>query len=110
MPGHTKRCAMSFAVLFVPFLLEGVSERLMVREDCEVARFQHMEEMFHGLVDSQQFAIECAVFLLGCVLLPGQEGEGLPSVVDSLLQHGTHGGSGGVCDECKRRRWVGMSQ
>jgi hypothetical protein len=27
----------------------------MVREDGEVARFQHMAEMLHGLVDSQQF-------------------------------------------------------
>jgi hypothetical protein len=45
--------------------------------------------------------------LLGCVQLPGEEGKGLPSVVDSLLQHGTHGGCGGVRDECKWRVWVG---
>jgi hypothetical protein len=39
-----------------------------------------------------------------------EEGEGLPDVVDSLLQHGTHGGSGGFCDECKRRGGVGVCQ
>jgi hypothetical protein len=79
----------------------------MVHEDCEVARFQHMAEMLHGLVYSQQFAIVCAVFLLGCVQLPGEEGEWLPSVVDKLLQHSTHGRSGGVRDESKWRGWVG---
>jgi hypothetical protein len=45
----------------------------------------------------------CRVELLG-------EGEGLPGVVDTLLQHGAHGGSVGVCDECKRRGWVGVCQ
>jgi hypothetical protein len=45
--------------------------------------------------------------LLGSVQFPREEGEGLPSVTDTLLQHGTHGGSGGVRDECKWRRWVG---
>jgi hypothetical protein len=59
----------------------------MVREDCELARFQQMAEMLHGLIDSQQFAIVGAVFLLGWVQLPGKESEGLPSVVDKLL-HG----------------------
>jgi hypothetical protein len=48
--------------------------------------------------------------LLGRVELLGEEGEGLPGVVDTLLQYDTHGGSGGVCDECKRRRWVGVCQ
>jgi hypothetical protein len=63
-------------------------------------RFQHMAEMLHGLVDSQQFAIVSSVFLLGWDQFPG-EGEGLPSVVDKLLQHGTNGGNGSVRDECK---------
>jgi hypothetical protein len=27
-----------------------------------------------------------------------------------LLQHGTNGGHGGVCDECKWRRWIGVRQ
>jgi hypothetical protein len=48
-------------------------------------RFQHMAEMLHGLVDSQQFSIVCAVFLLSCIQLPGEEGEGLPRVWDKLL-------------------------
>jgi hypothetical protein len=41
---------------FVPLLLEGVSAGIMVRED-EVARFQHVAEMLHGLIDSQQLPI-----------------------------------------------------
>jgi hypothetical protein len=36
----------------------------MVSEDDEVTRFQHVAEMLHGLVDSQQLPIVGAVFLL----------------------------------------------
>jgi hypothetical protein len=90
---------------FVPFLLEGVGDGLMVSEDeDEVARFQHVAEMLHGLVDSEQLPILGAAFLLCQVELLGEECEGMPGVVDKLLQYGTHGGSGGVCDECKWMR------
>jgi hypothetical protein len=75
----------------------------------EVARFQHVSEMLYGLADGQQLPVVGAVFLLGWVQLPG-EGEGLPGVVDTLLQNGTHGGSGGVRDECKWCGWVGVRQ
>jgi hypothetical protein len=66
----------------------------MVSEDGEVARLQHVAEVLHGLVDSLQLSIGGAVFLLGRVELLAEEGEGLPGVVDSLLQPGTHDGSG----------------
>jgi hypothetical protein len=56
----------------------------MVREDSEMASFQHVTEMLHGLVYSQQFAIVGAVFLLCWIELLGEEGEGLPSVVDKM--------------------------
>jgi hypothetical protein len=50
---------------FVSLLLKGVGDGLMIREDDEVAAsFQHVSEMLHGFVDSQQFAIVGAVFLL----------------------------------------------
>jgi hypothetical protein len=78
----------------VPFLLEGVGDGLMVSEDDEVAHFQHVAVMLHGLVDSQQLSIAGAVFLLCWVELLGEECEGLPGVVNTLLQHG----------------WVGMRQ
>jgi hypothetical protein len=39
----------------------------MVGEVDEMARFQHMAEMLYGLVDGQQLAVLCAVFLLGRV-------------------------------------------
>jgi hypothetical protein len=54
----------------------------------EVARFQHVAEMIHCLVDSQQLSIANAVFLLGRVKLLGENGEGLRGVVDTLLQRG----------------------
>jgi hypothetical protein len=39
------------------------------------------------------------MILLGWVKLLGEEFKGLPGVVDTMLQHGTHGGSGSACDE-----------
>jgi hypothetical protein len=91
---------------FVPLLLEGVLDRLVVGKNDEVTRFQHVTEMFHSLANGQQLSVICAVFLLSWAKFPGEEGEGLPGVVDTLLQNGTHGGSGGVRDKCKWCGWV----
>jgi hypothetical protein len=66
--------------------------------------------MLYGLVDGKQLAVVCSVFLLGGLEFLGEEGEGLPGVLDMLLQHGTHGGRGGVCDECKWHGWIGVYQ
>jgi hypothetical protein len=85
---------------FVRLLLEGVGDGLMVSEDGEVARFQHVTEMLHGLVDSQQLSIVGALFLLGWVQLPGEEGEGAARRCRHVAA-APHGGSGGVCDDCK---------
>lgn len=82
----------------------------IVGEYEEVARFQHIVQMLYGLVYGQQFVIVCALFLLGRVKILGEESEGLLGVLDALLQHGTHGGRGGVCDECKWRGWIRARQ
>jgi hypothetical protein len=37
---------------FVPFLLEGVRERFMVREKGKMTCFQHVTEVADGIVDS----------------------------------------------------------
>jgi hypothetical protein len=76
----------------------------MVGEDDKVARLQHVAEMLYGLVDGQQLAVVCAVFLLGRVEFLGE------GVLDALLQYGTHGGRGGIFDECKWRGWIGVCQ
>jgi hypothetical protein len=47
------------------------------------------------------------IFLLSRVEL-GEESEGLPGVLDALLQHGTQGGLGGICDECRWRGCIGV--
>jgi hypothetical protein len=69
----------------VMFLSEGESERFVVREDNEMSSLQHVSEMFHGLIYSQQFAIIGAIFLLRCIELYGEESAGLPVVFDPLL-------------------------
>jgi hypothetical protein len=71
-----------------------------VREYEEMTRFQHVAEMLHGLVDSQ-FEVGSAVFLLCWIELLGKVGEGLPGVVDTWLQHRTHGE---VCQWCGARQ------
>jgi hypothetical protein len=70
-----------------------------------------MAEMLYDLIDCQQlFSVISAAFVLGWVESLGEESEGLPGVLDALLQHGTHGGRGGICDKCKWRGWIGVCQ
>jgi hypothetical protein len=79
----------------------------MVDED-NVARFQHVVELLYGLVDGQRLAVLCALFLLDRVEFLEEEDEWLPGVLDALLQHGTHDGRAGVCDECKWHGRIGV--
>jgi hypothetical protein len=46
----------------------------VVGENDEVAGFQHVSEMLHGLVDGQQLPVVGAVFLLSWAEFPGEEG------------------------------------
>jgi hypothetical protein len=69
-----------------------------------MARFQYVAVLLYGLVGGQRFTVVCAAFLLGRVEFLGEEGEGLPGILDALLQHGNHDGHGGVRDECKWAR------
>jgi hypothetical protein len=38
---------------YIPLLLEGVGDGLVVGEDDELARFRHTAKMFYGLVDGK---------------------------------------------------------
>jgi hypothetical protein len=66
-----------------------VGDRFWVGKDDEWC-FQHVAEMLYGLVDGQQLADVCTVFLLGRVEILGEESKGLPGVLDTSLQLGTH--------------------
>jgi hypothetical protein len=82
----------------------------MVGDDT-VPCFQHMMEMLYGLIDGQQLAVVSAAFLLSRFgFLGGEKGKGLPNLLGMLLQHGTHGVCGGVCDECEWCGWVRVCQ
>jgi hypothetical protein len=61
-------------------------------------------EVLHGLVDGQHLSIVGAVFLLGRVQFLGEEGEGVSGDLDTFLQYGTHGGSGG-CEDLSSKWW-----
>jgi hypothetical protein len=69
-----------------------------------------MTEILHGLVYRQELSIIGTVSLMARDELLRDECKGLPGVVNTLLQHGIHGGIGGVCDESKWRGWVGVRQ
>jgi hypothetical protein len=70
--------------LFVPHLLEGIGDGLVVGEVSGMARVQRMAEMLYGFVDGQELAIVGAVLLLGRIEF-FREGECLPGVLDVLL-------------------------
>jgi hypothetical protein len=94
---------------FAPPLLKGISDGLVVSEDDEMARFRHVTETSrpHSLLS--QLSIIRTVFLPDLAEFLG-DGGGLYGVVDMMLQHGTHGGSGSVSDECKWCGWVGAGE
>jgi hypothetical protein len=70
---------------FVPLLLKGAGDRFVVGKDDEVARFQHVSEMLYSLVDGQQLAVVCTVFLLSQIEFLREESVGLSDVLDALL-------------------------
>ena len=70
---------------------------LMVGEDDAVARFQHVTEVLYGFVNGQQLAVVCSVFVLGRVEFL-EKASGCQAVLTRCCS--THGGLGGVCDEC----------
>jgi hypothetical protein len=71
---------------------------------------QHVTLVPHVLVVCQELNFVCAVFLLGWTQLPGEESEGLPDVLQPLLEDGTHGCGGSVRDKGEWRGWLRMSQ
>jgi hypothetical protein len=50
------------------------------------------------------------VFLLCWAELPGEEGEGLPDALHSLLEDGTNGGGCSVRDQGEWSGWIQMNQ
>jgi hypothetical protein len=68
----------------VPLLLEGECWRLVVRQDGEVTGLQDVAKMSNSPVYRQELPVVCAVFLLRRTELPGEEGEGLPDILNPL--------------------------
>jgi hypothetical protein len=57
-------------------LLEGVDYSLVVGEEGDVSFLQHVAEMFHGFVDSQQFSVVGTILLLCRVKFLGKKKQG----------------------------------
>jgi hypothetical protein len=60
-------------------------DRFAVGKDDEAAHFQHVAEMLYSIVDGQQLAVVCTVFLLSQVEFLREESEGLSGFLDALL-------------------------
>jgi hypothetical protein len=75
----------------VPLLMEGETQRLVVRKDGEMPGLQHVAKVPHGPVYRQELPVVRAVLLLCRTQFPG-EGEGLPGALHPLLEDGTNGG------------------
>ena len=65
----------------------------MVSQDGEMAGLQHVTNVTHRHVDRQVLPVVGTVFLLCRTQFPGEECEGLPDALHTLLEDGTHGGS-----------------
>ena len=84
-------------ISFISALLESINERLVICKDDEGTAFDHMSEVFDGLIHCQELSVVRAILLLNWVVLMGVERHGLPSVTDPLLQGGANRSFRSVC-------------
>jgi len=82
---------------FISALLESINERLVICKYEEGPNFDHMAEVFNGLIHCQELSVARAVLILSWVVLMGVERQGLPSVADPLLQGGANRSIRSVC-------------
>jgi hypothetical protein len=71
-------------------LLESINERLVICKDDEGPAFDHMAEVFDGLIHCQELSVIRTVLLLSGAELMGVEKQWLPNVADTLLQGGAN--------------------
>ena len=62
----------------------------MVGESSERPALEETPEVPDGEVEGKELPIECGVLDLGLPQLPAEEGEGLPTVPDPLLEDGAY--------------------
>jgi hypothetical protein len=70
---------------FISALLDSMNERLVICKDDEGLAFDHMAEVFDGLIHCQELSVIHTVLLLSGAALMGVESQWLPSVADMLL-------------------------
>ena len=75
---------------FISALLDSINVRLVICKYDEGPAFDHMAEVFDGLIRCYELSVVRAVILLSWVVLMGVERQGLPSVADPLLQGGAN--------------------
>jgi len=90
--------------------MESINERLVICKYDEEPAFDHMAEVFDGLIHCQELSVVRAVLLLSWVVLMGIERQGLPSVADPLLQGGANRSIRSVCKYDQHSRWVRVGQ
>ena len=71
-------------------LMESINERLVICKYDEEPAFDHMAEVFDGLIHCQELSVVRAVLLLSGADLMGVECQGFPNVADTLLQGGAN--------------------
>jgi len=62
----------------------------MVRQDGEMTGFKHAAYDSHGRVDCQVLPVVGAIPLLRRAEFPGEDGEGMPDALHSLLEDCAH--------------------
>jgi hypothetical protein len=83
---------------FIFALLESISERLVTCKDDKGTAFDHMSEVFDGLIHCQDLVVVRTVLSLSGAELMVIVSQGLPSVADTLLKGGADCNVGSVCN------------
>jgi len=71
---------------FISQLLESITKRLVIRKNDKVTAFDHMSEELDVLIHCQELAIVRTLLLLSGAEFMGVQSQGVPSIVDTLLQ------------------------
>ena len=64
---------------FISALLDSINVRLVICKYGEGPAFDHMAEVFDGLIRCQELSVVRAVLLLSWIVLMGVKRQGLPS-------------------------------
>ena len=96
--------------------MQGLGERLVIRQDVEFPAVKHIPEMPEAEIGGEQLSIKGGVFQLRGIQLLAEEGKGPPASAAAattglpLLQDSSNVSVARIYSQAEIRRWVWMGE